>query len=271
MELLTNEHVEELQEATTPRGQILTSKHKQPVYIPNNPESELFGYVWKGPFAPDNPRLIMTRWRTECFRLMDSLVVLPEFIPDEAGMIWMRFENVGKVQAEKWTISTKRDTCEDRDVAIVDRESMGAGQLINESLETITEHMFCEERCLLLSYIDAAILATGDMGLWNALVNQDGESYIIDFSDCSHRTEITRWTHLFAKSGGPLTNAVFEKELVWIEDKVLEHLNTIALLLPQIEELAKKWGVLKIFKKYKIQWEPHRAITELRGLVMGPE
>lgn len=267
---LTADQVAELQAATTPRGQLLTSKHKQPVYIPSNTESSLYGYVWKGPFAPDNPRLIMTRWRTECFALMESLVVAPQFVSDYAGQVWMRFPNIGLAAPSEWITEMRMDKCEGREVCIVNRESMGAGQLINENLETIKDHMFGEARCLLLSYIDAAVLGTGDMGMWNCIVNSEGESFIIDYSDNSHRGGITTWLGgIFAKPSGTLTEDMFGEEMTWIDTRVLEHLNSIALLVPQFITAAKKHGADRIFAKYKLNWQPHRIINDFRALV-GP-
>ncbi len=264
--LLTEEQVIQLQDPKTPRGQLLTSPSKQPVYLPRAPCAEvLCGWVWKGPFAPDTSRLVMTRWRTECFRFMGSAVNAPEFMPDYAGNIWLRFPSLATASPDKWVVSMKRGSCEDFDVAVVERKSTGALQLI-ECKELMQAKAMFEPRRLILSLIDAAMLCTGDMGMWNIIGNAKGEVKIVDYTDTSHRESITQWSHLFAK-GGEKVDRLFDNGVPGFQGKIREHIALRRTQIHVLEAITTRNKLAPYFKRLKVIWDPVAALDQIEELL----
>jgi hypothetical protein len=235
--------LEKLNKPEVVRGQKLTSNNKVYVYIP-----EPYDFVYKGPFKLDEKRFKMLQFRHEAFMYMGSKIINSEIIIED-GFGWFKSEFVGVKENLKYTIIDN--------LRILDRESISTIQLSKVPILKRVEIL----KTFITTFLDAAILHTGDVGPWNTLVVDD-ECYLIDYED-------SRMTHVFSKVSDIFTKKAMSREL----EEIVNSKETIDYIIKHMENrLEKVNDLVKIGKKhnistyFKYQWDPKVTIRELLSI-----
>lgn len=217
---LTRNEVEEILKA--PRGQILTSKNKRPVFLTRT-------YAYKGPW--DNTERMREKFdrlgeRMRNFRTLGTKVVPMEFGGDEDGNLWIRSPTLAENPFDEWRVEEKDDTILGVKVQVVVKESMGVTEMNRLRDEDIAGFLFGED-FLFRSYIDAALLGVGDQNLRNSLV-VSGKPFLIDWEDNSGRKSINGPAGVFSKTTKRLEKIIrLGLEKFDMEDEVRKYIRSL--------------------------------------------
>ena len=176
----------------TPRGQLLTGRHKKQVVIP------LKGYIIKGPWTgEDIQRLNTMLFRHQVMKHFHISCIGFTIATSDDGNGYTIYKNLSTVHPSLWTYRTLYDKILQRDVKIVDRESMGIFQLNTLSSERQKDILFGDQ-FLFKGLIILALLNVGDVGFYNILVSDDVAT-IVDYEENTTRKIFNTLDNLLAK------------------------------------------------------------------------
>lgn len=208
-----------------PRGQILTSAHKKYTFIGVD-------WVWKGPWEVNNPKTLAKleriARRVVCGRdiFKDPNVSYYSFVwSEDKSRIWMKSKCLSDWPSSEWKISIKSGQLEKDPIRVVDRDSMDIQQLNTQLPDRQEKILFTGSYPLIWSYVNMALMQTGDMGPWNCLI-AGGRPYIVDYDDDSGRKGFVGPNALFARSIA--TKVAWMKVMLDIyKDSIISYLDSI--------------------------------------------
>jgi len=185
----------------SPRGQILTANWKPYVYLPK--QSPYSSFVYKGPFGSGAKQSIATEnyYRAyQAFKILGSSVIPVRTAEDVRKRKWLIIDSVADIPSEKWKTDTVFDKVSSQQIEVVQPNSLGYSRLVDLSEDEQYEYLFGES-FFFGSYMDAALLGRGDMGMWNALVVLKSKKvYLIDYDNDTSRKEMNHLADVFSKN-----------------------------------------------------------------------
>lgn len=230
-----------------PRGQLLTSRSKKEVWIPNE------RIVIKGPWRGSDLHKINTMlYRQEVLTMMNVPIVGMKVYLGSDGEAYTIYRNIGTKKREEWTYQTKYSSILGKDIDVVDRQSMGIEQLHHLTLEQQMDIMFGEQ-FLFRSICLLNMLKIGDINPANILI-VDGKAFIIDIDDTRRREGYPDIGYLYAKSHQRYIS-LFKEGIEKNKDKVIEMLESVENDIPDVMKatshyqasmnIAQEWEDIK--------------------------
>jgi hypothetical protein len=247
-EVMTQDKIESLK--LVPRGQILTAKWKHYVFIPKDEP-----FVYKGPFSKkvgDKARIERLKERKECIELttIAEFFSLPSFLEDDDGNVWLKFRNLSPVSSSLWKTTKKKGSIEEKEIDVVDRESMGLRQLEFKDFDVWFGTTF-----FFRAFILAYILRIGDVGPWNCLTTWDKDQTdyeggvspmikMVDFEDSNTRKGESEVPFIFfSKFREKSIKPTFTKKFEEKKEDIIEFCHLLEPLLPTFDKLMFKTGI----------------------------
>lgn len=217
-------------------GQLRTSKSKAYVYIPKEGN-----YVWKGPFKEGSKKEKMMSIRGQMFRRMKSKVNIGERVVDIDGSIWFKFQKMGNFEKD---IKYFYDPREEK--KIIDKTSINLRKLQELSEDEIVRIFYKEE--FIKTLIDASILRTGDVGLWNVLIDEKN-CKLIDYEE-TRISKVYTIEDVFTK-----TNKRYKRIL----EKGMKNEKVREMIIFHLEERKRQVSDFVIFN----DWNPSEIIQNM--------
>lgn len=225
---LSKEKRIELMSDNTPRGQILTSKWKKYVYVPLDDD-----YVYKGPWdmkkgsTKEKEKMKKLKFRFDVCELMNSNVLRGIILKDDEGNMWVKYKKISN--PKKMTLHKILDKVSDKEIFVA---KQNITTLASHPIEFIYEKIFLESM-LYCDFLLLYLLGVGDTGLYNVLVTEDNQVYIIDIDDDTTKTEFTEVWSIFGRRP--------REEIVnLIEKGVKNHQKVIRTYLESLEDNIDK-------------------------------
>lgn len=236
---ITEEQLSVLHSADTPRGQLLTGKHKKQVMIPK--DGEFKGLVVKGPWkSTDIQRLNTMLFRSRVMTLLGVRHSLFSVVNGADGNGYILMKNLSPVDPSQWKCERIHDKNIYMDILRVDRTSMGVLQM--NTLPTDEQYrLLFGDQFIFKALILLTILRTGDVGMYNILVTE-GIAHIVDFEETTSRVTEFSMENLFAKPVAKYTE-LFLRGCREHEQKCRDMVTEIDKHFPRIKTLAEKHGV----------------------------
>lgn len=236
---ISQSEIDKLYMIDTPRGQLLTGKHKKQVFIPI--QGRYSDYIIKGPWkSKDVYRLNTMIFRMRVLTALSISISKFTIASAEDGNGYLFYRNISSIDSSKWISRLDYDKNiqpEGSNVRIIDRSSMGITQLHQVDREIQKDILFGKQY-LFKGLIVLSLLRVGDVGFYNILVS-NGIGYIIDYEENTTRTQFSSMSNFLAKHVTKyvslLTEGINENR-----DMIHTIIKEIDLFIPEIKDLAQK-------------------------------
>jgi len=243
---LSTEQLSTLFSPMTPRGQLLTGKHKKQVLIPR--EGEFKGYVIKGPWkGTDLQRLNMMLYRMRVMNTMKVRCVSFSIVMADDDNGYTMYKNLSPIDPVLWRVDalTDNNICTTHgtygmDILRIDRSSMGVYKMSDLQPQQQRDLLFGDQ-FIFKGLVVLALLQVGDVGLYNILVSDD-VAHIIDYDENTSRVSFSSVGHFFAKSTDKY-NRMFHDGIRSHSEKIRSLIQDIDHMMPKIIQAGRKHGV----------------------------
>lgn len=216
------------------RGQLLASKHKKQTFILKN------GYVMKGPWKEKDINVLERMvFRLHVFELFDVNAINFIIRLGSDNNLYTIYKNISDINPNKWIVEKKMDNILNKEVYIVNRESMCITQLSKMDNKDIEKYLF--EEGLFKDIIIMSLLKCGDVGLYNVLI-YDNNYYIVDYEEIKSNNNLNNYKDLFAKSPKKDLQIILEKGIQENKNFIKKVLKNIDNNMNKIKELSKQYN-----------------------------